>query len=190
MQIYSISMHELRITNAHVVNGKRGRYFCLTHGEDGRGRWQLRLPLAAREFPVTEDVKNSDVLKLEGEFNLVDLKRKDPQGNESYLLVNGQADGKQLILLSLNPGFRGGASYNVSGHAEVIGIGEQAQGDAGRMGGADCPLILVSGPCRFEWERYGRLYGNPSKWVADFDGETWSISPSNECAVEEAALNY
>ena len=188
MKIIEVSMHGVSIPHAYVVEGKRGKFFCLTHGEEGRGRWQLRLPLAVRDFPVPDDQKS---IKMDGEYNLVDLKRQDPQGNTQYLIIkSSHPDEKQLVLLSLNPGFRGYSSYEVFGKAKVLGEGYQAQGAAGRMGGAPCPLILVDGICQITWERFGRLYGSPSEWIAIFDGNEWIISPKEQCALEDIIFDY
>jgi hypothetical protein len=127
---------------------------------------------------------------LDGEYRLVDLRKTDQRGNPLYLIVRGTEDGRWLVLWFLSPGFRGSASYDVEGQARIIGAGLQAQGDAGRMGGAACPLVLVDGPCRLMWERRGRLYGTPPRWVAEYDGEEWTVRSADECAVEDAALEY
>lgn len=245
MKVITLDKEGARPAQAGVSRAKNGaRYYAVHHGEFGRGRWEVRYPLAAREFPVPpqpevgrlvdapelregapehrmdfvrcprcgnepwsnwtrfhagdkcpgclEKAREADKpLSLEGvEFKLVDLHRQDPRGNEQYLLARGKADGAWLVLWSLDPGFRGGASYQVSGQARVLAEGEEAQGDAGRMGGAACPVVHVTGPCRLEWSRTGRLYGDPAEWVAEFDGEVWTVGPEAECAVEEAAFNY
>jgi hypothetical protein len=51
-------------------------------------------------------------------------------------------------------------------------------------------VVKVTGPCVLSWSRGGRLYGSPSKWVAEFDGEKWTVNPADVCSIEEAALNY
>ncbi len=91
-----------------------------------------------------------------------------------------------MVLWSLSPGFRGGASWRVaSGAARVVAVGQEAQGDAGRMGGADCPVLLVTGPCTLEWVRTGRLYGSPPAWRATFDGSKWAVEPFDLRSDEE-----
>ena len=134
---------------------------------------------------------------MEGDYSLVDLSRKDQRGNPLYLITKGKEDGKFLVLLSMSPGFRGSASYRTEGQITLLCSGEEAQCDAGRMGGTDCPVFVVKGPCQISWTRTGRLYGIPSKWVAIFDGEGWEVVPVSanirsleEEALEEAALNY
>jgi hypothetical protein len=189
MRIISISISGVRPVTATKARAKSGaEYWTLTHGEEGRGRWQIRIPLAAREFPVPADA--GDHFPLDGEYKLVGLNKQDPRGNPLYLLVRGQEDGQQLVLWSLSPGYRGGAVYEVEGLAEIIALGEQAQGTAGRMGGAACPVVLVTGPCRLAWHRSGRLYGSEADWTAEFDGSQWTVAPTHFCAVEDAALNY
>ena len=131
-------------------------------------------------------------LLLDGDYSLVDLHKKDQRGNPLYLITKGKGeeDGKFLVLLSMAPGFRGSASYQTEGQISLLCSGEEAQGDAGRMGGADCPVFVVEGPCQISWTRTGRLYGSPSRWVAVFDGVAWKVAPENQCTLEEAALNY
>lgn len=245
MRALQLSIEGIKPARARLVTAKNGaRYYAVRHGEEGRGRWEVRFPLAAREFPAPEPppvgvlVDAPDLregarqtrldfvrcplcgaepddnwmrhhagdycpacleaaraadkpLDLAGvELKLVDLHRQDPRGNNLYLLARGDADGTSLVFWSLSPGFRGGASFNVGGQAAIIAQGEEAQGNAGRMGGAGCPAVHVTGPCRLEWTRTGRLYGKPADWVAEFDGESWTVGPVCECAVEDAALNY
>ena len=168
--------------SAKLVEGK---FYALHHGQEGRGRWEVRFPLPVREFPPEEDT-----LLLDGDYLLVDLCKKDQRGNPLYLITKGKEDGKFLVLLSQSPGFRGSASYRTEGQISLLCSGEEAQGDAGRMGGADCPVFVVEGPCRISWTRTGRLYGAPSRWVAVFDGAEWKVAPKNECTIEDAALNY
>lgn len=158
--------------------------FALVAGERGRGRWEYIIPVAA-SVAVPFNIDNSlDTTNLH--FSLKNLNRKDPAGNDMYLLIKGESDNSFLVFWNLSPGFRGGASYTVSGNAVVIGEGEEAQGLAGRMGGAKCPVVLVTGPCTLQWERSGRLYGQPSHYVASFDGTIWTVGPKQniELAVE------
>ena len=182
MKILRISTEGICPPSAKLVEGK---FYALCHGEKGRGRWEVRFPLPSREFPPREGT-----LPLDGDYSLVDLHRADQRGNPLYLIADGKEDGKFLILLSMSPGFRGGASYKTEGQIKLLCSGEEAQGDAGRMGGADCPVFLVEGPCQISWTRTGRLYGSPSKWVAVFDGAGWKAAPKNQCVLEEAAQYY
>ena len=190
MKIVRLGINGIETVAAHAVVAKNGqRYFAIDHGQTGRGRWNVRFPLAAREFPVP--VEDRDRIILEGdEYKLIDLKRKDPRGNQQFLLALGKSTNDYLVFWHMSPGFRGGANYKISGSATLLAEGQEAQGDAGRMGGAPCPVVHVIGPCRLTWERFGRLYGSKSRWTAEFDGETWTVAPSNECVVEEAVLNY
>lgn len=189
MKIVGISIRGAQQVAATKTRAKTGaEYFAVTHGEEGRGRWQIRIPLAAREFPAPADA--GDSFPLVGEYKLVDLHKQDPRGNPLYLLARGQEDGQQLVLWSLDPGYRGSASFEVFGQAKVLAQGEEAQGDAGRMGGAACPVVLVTGPCRLVWQRFGRLYGSEADWTAEFDGQQWTVAPTHISAVEDAALNY
>lgn len=89
-----------------------------------------------------------------------------------------------------DPGYRGTASYEVSGQARVLAEGAEAQGAAGRMGGAACPVVLVEGPCTLSWHRSGRLYGTEADLAAYFDGAKWTVAPVTDCAVKDAAMSY
>jgi len=189
MKVIGISIRGVQPVVATKFRAKNGaEYYAVCHGEEGRGRWQVRFPLAAREFPASADT--GDYFQLDGEYKLVELSKKDPRGNQLYLLARGQEDGQQLVLWHLSPGYRGGAEYELSGQARVIAHGEQAQGTAGRMGGAACPVVLVTGPCRLVWHRSGRLYGSEADWTAEFDGQQWTVAPTHICAAEDAAFNY
>ena len=189
MKVIGISTAGVRPVTARKFRAKNGaEYFALAHGEEGRGRWQIRIPLAAREFPAPADA--GDYFPLDGEYKLVGLNKQDPRGNPMYLLARGQEDGQQLVLWHLSPGYRGGASFEVFGQAKVLAQGEEAQGAAGRMGGAACPVVLVTGPCRLVWHRSGRLYGSEADWTAEFDGQQWTVTPTHLCGLEEAAFNY
>jgi hypothetical protein len=189
MKVAKINMNGVKTVNAQKVESQNGaEYYAIAHGEEGRGRWQIRIPLAVREFPAPSD--SGDTLPLTDEYKLVDLGRTDPRGNPLYLLALGEDDGIQLIFWLLDEGYRGHAVYQVEGKAEIIATGRVAQGAAGRMGGSDAPIVLVTGPCRLTWQRYGRLYGTESEWGADYDGKAWKVAPIHICAAEEAALNY
>jgi hypothetical protein len=188
MKIRELSMAGIMPISAKVLEARNGaKYFAITHGQTGRGRWQVRFPLA-REFPVPSDKVGR--IEMTGDYKLVDLRKKDPAGNDLYLIAKGNNDEKQLIFWHLDPGYRGGATYMVSGNAKVISKGHQAQGATGRMRGAPCPVVLVSGPCSLDWKRGGRLYGSDPEWVASYDGNEWFVGPKSECALEEAVLNY
>jgi hypothetical protein len=185
MKIQKLSTSGITLAAPTVETSRDGRrFFVFTHGERGRGRWEIRLPLGNKDFPPAHCGKPA----VDQEYTLINLKKADPKGNGLFLLAAGRDDGDQLILWSLSPGFRGGASYEVSGKARVIAMGKEAQGDAGRMGGADCPVVHVTGPCRLEWTRTGRLYGEPADWVAEFDGATWHVAPVSECCLEQAVF--
>ena len=224
MKIVSISRRGVSHPAPTRVPGKRGPYYALLHGEQGRGRWQVRWPLGHRDFPAPEvplltgegdqvacprghafpaprrgqecprcaqEVARGE--PLEGHYALQGPLGEDPRGNPRYRIVAGRdpegTQEDQLVLLHLDPGFRGGARYEVSGAAQVLALGHQAQGDAGRMGGAPCPVLYVTGPTEIRWVRGGRLYGSPSRWVARFDGEDWTVLSAEEEEEEAAAFD-
>lgn len=188
MKMIEIKKSEIRTKKTVLKKAANGaKYFALTHGEEGRGRWQVVLPLFAREFPPPE---TQDEIEMTDDYRLIKLKNKDPKGNDRFLIGAGQPDDTFLVFLHLSPGYRGGASFEVEGNAAVIAKGEEAQGSAGRMGGAECPIIHVTGPCSITWERYGRLYGEDSKFEAFYDGEEWVVGPQHDVEVEKLKTKY
>jgi hypothetical protein len=148
----------------------RGDYLRIEHGEEGRGRRLVFFPLGSRDFPAQGDLPPQDQ-----QYKLLAVSE-----GRAHILVRGTDDGQYLVLWSLSPGFRGSATYSVAGAAKVLAEGYQAQGGAGRMGGAACPVLLVTGPCRLHWSRGGRLYGSPAHWRAVFDGHLWQVEPDDE----------
>ena len=154
--------------------------FMLTHGQDGRGRWQVRFPIHVRAFGLdTRDVTVTQIAQIitDTEITLTRTGRKDREGNDVLLIRPGQADDKQMVLWNLSPGYRGGATYEMRGDARLLAEGYEAQGAAGRMGGAPCPIVEVGpGPALLTWRRTGRLYGDPSCWAALYrPGNRWYI---------------
>jgi hypothetical protein len=156
-----------------AVHPGHGEYLRFEHGEEGRGRKLVFFPLAVRDFPSDSKVPPDQEFKYTP---------------GSFVLRRGCNDGEYLVLWDLEPGFRGSASYEIEGGAVVIAEGREAQGMAGRMGGAPCPVLLVSGPCTLRWTRTGRLYGSPPHWRAKYDGSTWIVEPDDKSsdAVAEA----
>ena len=48
MKVIKISIRGVQPVSATKTRAKSGaEYYALTHGENGRGRWQIRIPLAA-----------------------------------------------------------------------------------------------------------------------------------------------
>jgi hypothetical protein len=122
-------------------------------------------------------------------FELKITGKTDPRGNPLMVLVPDYSpDARtkaELVFWHLSPGYRGGASFRIEGSAKVLAKGAIAQGDAGRMGGAAAPVLLVEGPCSLHWKRSGRLYGTESEWEARFDGGQWHIAPASEMDIED-----
>lgn len=189
MKIIRLNTRGVTGATADKVEGNQGDYYAVQHGEQGRGRWMVRYPLAAREFPSPVDAGPTLDIGTE-HFKLIDLKRDDKRGNRQQLLARGEEDGLIMVLWSLSPGYRGGASYRYEGDVAEIAKGEEAQGMAGRMGSAACPVLLVAGPCQLNWTRTGRLYSSKADWVVVYDGNTWTVSPADEHSLESAVFNY
>jgi len=188
MQVFRLSVAGVREAAANLTKGQKNDYYTLTHGEHGRGRWEVRIPLASSDYPA--DGNSPSTIHLGSNLRLIEMRKdRDLRGNPAYLLVKGEHTSDLLILWSLSPGYRGSAEYTLTGHARVIANGREAQGTAGRMGGADCPVVHVTGPCTLRWFRTGRLYGTPDIWTAEYDGEDWFIYSGETCA-ELAASRY
>lgn len=185
MRVISLSTAGVKAIRPSIVqmakDGSKPSY-CFLHGEQGRGRWEVRFPLGFKSFPFQgEEAKPSE----EQEYQLVKLEgKKDPRGNQLVLLGVGRQDGEFLVLWHLSPGFRGSATFEIEGKAELIAEGYEAQGDAGRVGGASCPVVRVFGQATLSWGRSGRLYGSPSRWVARFDGQVWQVAEATSDAVQ------
>lgn len=184
MKIISLSKNGISTPTATVFESPRGKYYCLVHGQHGRGRWQIRIPLSSKDFPVVENE-----IQLKGEYGLIVTDKKDARGNP-LMIITKYPDPviNYLVLWKLSPGFRGSASYEVEGEAQIVAVGEEAQGDAGRMGGADCPVVLVKGPCLLKWNRSGRLYGSAASWIAEFNGKDWWVTDEDTYQLEKLLL--
>lgn len=194
MEIIRLSKGGVSPKDAVLTSGNYGSpFYALIHGEEGRGRWAYRIPLGGKDFPSNPDSpttlpllkKNYILRKVEG--------KQDKAGNDLYLVgVNPafaeDASSKEfLVFLELDPGFRGGASYEVTGHAKVIGEGAEAQGTAGYMGGAPCPVVHVQGDATLRWTRTGRLYGQPAEWVATFMDGRITVQTEDEYTLSTIA---
>jgi len=192
MKVIKLTKNGILSISPTIASAKRGgKYFCFTHGEEGRGRWAVKFPLGVRDFPVNLENPLKSLPAENTDYNLVDLKKRDRGDNNLYLLGKGIEDGKFLVFWWLSPGFRGGARYSVEGCAKVLASGYQAQGTAGRMGGAECPVVLVEGDCILSWRRTGRLYGDPADWVASYNTiDGWRVCEKTDCVIEDAAFNY
>jgi len=186
MKVFILDTTGVHPAIPQVTQTARGPCWAFTHGEQGRGRWEWRALLAIRDFPARNPKQPPEPAQ---DYRPLWLEGADARGNRHLLLLREEEDdGTRLILWSLSPGYRGGASYEIQGQARLVGQGHQAQGAAGRMGGAPCPVVLVDGPCRLSWHRTGRLYGGQPDWVAVYDGHNWFVSPEGQCALEEAAF--
>ena len=170
MKVISVSMRGVELAKPVLAkHDALGEYFRFEHGETGRGRKLVFVPLNVRDFPVNKDYNWEDI-----NFSLLKM------NNGFFLLNRGiHDDNTFLILWSLSPGYRGSARYTIGENCTLIYEGREAQGDAGRMGGAPCPVVLVTGPTMLRWTRIGRIYGTPPNWVAKFDGANWIVRPDD-----------
>ena len=182
MKVVSVSFRHgvVPATPEKASHPTRGEYWRFTHGEAGRGRRLVFFPLGSRDFPGSAPAPGPGQ-----EYLLI------PVGSGHHILGAGRNDGEYLVFWNLNPGFRGGAGYTIEGSGSCIAKGYEAQGIAGRVGGAPCPVVHVTGPCVLRWTRTGRLYGSAAKWRAVYDGEAWAVMPDDAASdAVEAAFDY
>ena len=186
MRIYTASTKGVEFATAKAVTARNNKkYYAITHGEQGRGRWEYRIPLGARDYPYINGV--DELILSDDDYKLIDIKKKDPAGNDLYIIGKQDVpDNRALLLLWLSPGYRGGATYTVDGACKVIAEGRQAQGIAGKMGWAPCPVIYADGECEIRWHRTGRLYGDDADWVIKWDGAMWTVSTATDDDLEDA----
>ena len=171
MKVISLSMKGIETAKPVIAeHPSLGEYYRFEHGESGRGRKLVYIPLNVRDFPVDKNVEY-DWSKVN--FSLLKM------NNGFFLLNRGIHDDTFLIIWNLSPGYRGSARYSLGENAQVIAEGFEAQGQAGRMGGAPCPVVWVTGPTILRWTRIGRIYGAPPHWVAKFDGANWIVRPDD-----------
>ena len=149
--------------------------YTLEAGESGRGRKLAQIPVSKQVIdPEKTGLQVIKANQLDGPIQVCDV-------DKMFVIKKAaEEDNQQLVILQLNPGFRGGASYTISGDCVVLAEGYEAQGAAGRMGGAPVSVILVKGPSQIKWSRYGRLYGTEPDWVACFNGKEWFFTPARE----------
>ena len=180
MKVLALDMTGVKTVVATKIKTNEGDYYAVTHGEEGKGKWQVRIPMAINEFPVEE---GKDELALEYfNFKIIKLQKKDPKGNHICLLTKSKRDSETLILWNLNPGLSGGSQYEIEGEAEIIMKGRVSQ-DEKDTTRTDCPVVLVTGPCVLKWIRYGHLYGTPKFWEAVYDGKNWKIKPTEQFTI-------
>jgi len=170
MKVFTLDKTGIKtVKPVKAVHPNKGEYYRFQNGQEGRGRKLAYIPLGLRDFPPDSEINEDQ------EYKLIPV-----SDNKAYILGKGEVDKEFLLLWRLSPGFRGGAKYEIEGSAKVILEGYEAQGDAGRMGGASCPIVYVYGPCVLKWYRSGRLYGDHSNYRAIYDGSNWIVEPNNE----------
>jgi hypothetical protein len=88
------------VTAKSVETKNNTRYYCITQGEMGIGKWQVRIPLSQVEFKWngnTFDTSGIDfkLIKLDGKF--------DKAGNQNYLLAKQKfSDNEHLVFFTPN----------------------------------------------------------------------------------------
>jgi len=182
----SISIDGVSQWEPRLIKSPLGSYWQLEAGEDGRGRLLYVIPLAVGEFPPDRDHQAPTpvtLLSVHDGFYIINSK-----GDKTY---------RALVRLQQAPGFRGSAKWSAEGDIDFIAAGYEAQGDAGRMGGAEVPVFGVrdGGNAIIRWTRTGRLYGTPSQWrcavMPDGDGVRCVVAPDTpQYDLAVAALSH
>jgi hypothetical protein len=182
MKIASLSASGIDIVIAKTIPATReggSPFYCVTHGDAGKMRWEIRIPINNQDIPT--DTRHPAIELRRDDFDLIVLDRKqDVFDNPGLILRTGKSDHRYLILWNLTPGLNGGAQYKVEGNARVISKGLTSQEEGSKRGQADCPVVLINGPCALTWYREGNVFGQPRAWCATYDGSQWDVLPKQE----------
>lgn len=109
------------------------------------------------------------------EFKLRFLNKKDPMGNDLYILHKGEDDGSFLVFWNLNSGYKGSANYSFSGDVKLLATAQESQEINGDNISTPCPIMYVFGDCKLYWSKTGKVYGNSREFTAEFKDNKWSI---------------
>lgn len=178
MRMKLVEIDHRQVTEGIVLHARRIAgldVYCIEAGEEGRGRKLEQIPIS--KMVIDPDVVHSTKVRV------TELKDAELAKRDDVIFIwasKGQEQENQIVIMNLCPGFRGYATYHIEGEAELVVEGYEAQGAAGRMGGAPVPVVLVKGPCKLHWSRTGRLYGSRPNWSAIFDGAKWEVMPQGE----------
>lgn len=182
MRVAALSESGIEIVIAKTVPATRegGKpFYCVAHGGTGKMRWEIRIPINNQDFPTYPDVPAVELWRDDYEVVILDRKQ-DVYGNPGLIIRNGKTDNRYLLLWNLSPGVNGGAQYKVEGNAKIISKGLTSQEEGSKRGRADCPIVLVTGPCALTWYREGNVFGQPRAWCATYDGAQWDVLPKQE----------
>jgi len=142
---------------AYPIQIKDGsRFFCVNHGQVSRQGWQLRFPLGIKDFPCND---MDDQIHLDGDYDLLDMRRTDKKDNKQYLIVKGSPSEAQLVFWSMG---KDTTWFMTAGQMEIIA-------SAYDTNGVEQPVVMARGPGRLIWRR------GCQKFEAYFDGTKWTI---------------
>jgi len=182
MRIAKLSINGIEPAIAKSIPPTReggGPYYYFSHGNIGRCRWEVRVPLNNSDYPVAK--VNSKIELLDDDYGLSILDRKkDIHGNPHLVVRRGISDNKYLILWDLSPGLGGTAYYKVVGDARVLSWGITSEADGSKRGQSHCPVVMVDGPSELIWYRDGTVHGQQRAWKAVYGGGRWSIAPMSD----------
>ena len=182
MKVASLSTEGIGVVIARTVPPTReggSPFYCITHGNLGRARWEVRIPLNQQDYAANPKAPKIELYDDDFDLSILDHKR-DINGNPSLILRKGVPDNRYLLLWDLSPGTGGGALYSVCGEARTLTWGVTTEAEGSKRGFARCPIVLVEGPCELTWYREGSVHGQQRAWHALYDGERWAIGPMQE----------
>jgi len=166
MQIMRLNTNGFTPIQPSWLTGKNGKhYLAYAHGARGRGQWQIQLALSLNDYDETPPVGEH--------YDLIRIGSNDPSGQPRHFLSPGATDHRKLVLWDLEPAPGASATYEIEGAAEMVSEGKVITGEAGHLGFAPAPIVLIHGACRLTWN-------NPELWVFEYDGNNAVLMTTEE----------
>ncbi|MEO0132818.1 MAG: hypothetical protein ABIK73_07820 [candidate division WOR-3 bacterium] len=131
---------------------------------------KYKIPLKVSDYPVSCHIEKD---WRSEHFNLNKIEQRDKFGNELFYLSKGKDNGKNLVLVTTEPGDFGIVDFRVYGDCETIArVAVSVRDCTVGWNGA----VLVHGPCRIEVKRTGMILSSyPSQIFATYDGRKWVL---------------
>lgn len=155
------TVHNGVVTNNILMEKKFSKknqvsYFAITVGENGRGRHLAFM--AADPSVETNPLTTCSI-------------RRTQRGSVIVASDGDESPSTLLLKIHVDHGFRGGTEYYLPDDVVVLYTGVHADGDAGRMASSQEHIMMVPAGTKFTVRRTGRLYGDPSTYAYEWDGE-------------------
>jgi hypothetical protein len=144
-----------------------GQLSVLAYGEQGRGRREMLIP-------STQDLNRGENAGLTVGFS--------QSGNPKITA----GDGGMFLLIDTAEGYtrRGNGIVQAIGNVTVLSRGNSADGDAGRIGYADCLLLSISGDGFVTFRMGG---GGSRFYLAIVSGKVIELGTAHDLALAEDA---